>query len=228
MTNDSLDDILTKVSAIVSQTTTTDDTSTEYGLWKTYANMAQKEWAETYEWPSLFREYHTKTTSTSANATVTLPGDFRKLAGFPKATEDGSNTYDYIEIDPLRKDQYDAGDRYCYVVHGTADAALYFHPSTSNLLFASGASIYVPYWKSPASLASPANVIECPNPEYMVQRIIAYAWESREDARYLQAKAEAEKLLSRMLEFEMSKGEGHTNRIQTEAQSRYGFRLGRD
>lgn len=224
MANDTLNDIIVKVSAVVSQTTSVTDTSTEYGLWRSYVNMAQKEWAETYDWQVLFTEYNTMTSNASGNATIAMPGNFRKLSGYPKITDDGTNTHEYSLIDPQKKTMMGAGEFYSYLLHSAGGVNLIVNPGT----LASGASIFVSYWKSPASLVSPANVVDCPNSDYLVQRTIAYVWESREDNRFPQAKAEADKILSRLLEMENTQGQAYDNKIIMNEERNFNFRLGRD
>lgn len=221
---DTLNDVLTKVSAVVSQTTDVTNTSDEYGLWRSYANMAQKEWSEVYNWPSLYKEYNTQTSNPSGNATIQLPADFRKLSGYPRLTADGTTTNEYPEISPQVKGKYNSEDEYCYVLNSSGKYYLIVNPGTA----VSGASIFVSYWRSPASLCSPADIIDCPNPDYMVQRIIAQVWESREDARFPQAKAEAEKILSRLLEAEVTPSYAYDNRVLTQEEKSYDFKIGRD
>jgi hypothetical protein len=103
------------------------------------------------------------------------------------------------------------------------------NPGTTSGHLESGASIYVPYYAYPASLASPANQVSCPNPDYLVQGVIGDIWEAREDARFQQAKAEADMILKNMLEKEFTPNEASANdRVKTVEQTRYGFRLGRD
>ena len=46
------------------------------------------------------------------------------------------------------------------------------NPATSDKQLASGASIKVLYFSTPASLASPADVVTCPNPEYLIEGVI--------------------------------------------------------
>lgn len=224
MVNDTLNDVITKVSAVVSQSTSVTNTSDEYALWRSYVNMAQREWAELSDWRALYKEYNTRTSNPSGNATIVLPADFRKLSGFPRITADGTTTDEYTEIDPQTKGMYKADDKYCYLLDDTTNKYLIVNPGT----LVSGASIFVSYWKSVASLASPANVVECPNPDYLVQRTIAYVWEAREDNRFPQAKAEAEKILSRLLEQENTRGFAYDSRILTREEKNYSFRIGRD
>ena len=93
----------------------------------------------------------------------------------------------------------------------------------------SGASCKVPYYFSPQSLASPANTVDIPNADYLVQRTIAYLWEAREDPRFPQAKAEAEKILSNMIEYENVFGRAsHDDSVRTVEETRAQFRFGRD
>ena len=227
MAADSLNDIEKKVSAVVSQTTTVTDTSDEYSLWKNYINMAQKEWAESYDWQSLYKEYNTLTTTLGTNAqaaTITLPADFRKLAGFPKIVHSAATDDEYGQIDPQKKTMMASGTHFCFLLNDGASTYLVVSPGT----LMSGASVFVPYWRSPASLVSPANVVDCPNPDYLVQRTIAYIWESREDSRFPQAKAEADKILSRLLENENAQGYAYDTRITTPEERSFSFRLGRD
>lgn len=224
MAHDTLNDILVKVSGIVSQTTDVTDTSDEYALWRSYANIAQKEWAETFEWPQLYAEYSTRTSTSTGNATVALPTDFRKLAAFPRITYDGSDTADFPEISPLSQSQYLSTEKYVYRLDTSTGAYLYVHPAT----LASGASIFIPYWRSPASLVSPANQVDCPNPDYMVRRITGLVWEAREDQRFQQANAEAQRILANLLEFENAHGVAYNDVIPTVEESRYNFRIGRD
>ena len=118
-----LDNVIVKISAIVSQTTDVTDTSDEYGLWRSYVNMAQNEWAETYDWQTLYKEYNGKTTTEgtdASSATIPLPTDFRKLAGFPKITNTGTVTDEYPQIDPQKKTMMAAGEEYCFLIKSGA------------------------------------------------------------------------------------------------------------
>jgi len=223
MANNTLNDIIVKVSSIVSQEIDVVSDSDEYALWRAYVNMAQNEWGEVSEWSTLYTEYNANTTTTS-QATIELPSNFRKLAGYPKVSGSQS-TNEYQEIDPVRKGQYGVSDKYCYRFTQSGKDYLVIHPTDT---FASGASIFVPYWRSLASLVSPTDVVECPNADYLVQRTVALVWESREDARFQQAKAEAEKILARMIEYDVAKGAGYDNTVQTPENAHYSFRIGRD
>lgn len=185
-----------------------------------YLNMSQNEWAEAYGWPTLYKEVNTMTSQATGNVTLSLPSDYRKLDGFLKINE--GTDFEYPLIDPTSRSQYAATDKYCYLLGYPGNYSLVINPMPG-----SGASILYSYWASPASLASPTNVSLCPDPAYLVQRSIAYLWESRDDGRFPQAKAESEKILSRMLEFEVTKGHSYDNTIKTE-EFKSGFRIGRN
>jgi len=214
-----------RIAAIVDQSSTAPTAgSSSWNLRLKYLNMAQREWEEAYDWSTLYKEYNTLTSNSSGGPTISMPSDFRKLAGYPKITADGSNTDEYPEIDPQTKEQYLSTDEYCYVLGNDKDGySLIINPATP----VSGASIFIPYWAAAASLASPADVSMCPDPNYLVQRSVAQLWEARGDPRFPQAKSEAEKLLQRMVEQENTRGYGYHNEVK-HAEDKKSFRWGRD
>ncbi len=187
--------------------------------------MAQREWAETYDWRSLYRENDSVISTSTGNASVVLPDDFRKLAAPPRIAYDGATVKDFPEIRPQEKGMYDSTDKYIYIL-GDQNAGFTMYVNAGTL--ASGASIHLPYYRSPASLVSPVDVAMCPNPEYLVQRALAYVWESQADERFPQAKFEADKILQKMLEYEQVYGEANENRVYTvERKAFKSFRWGK-
>lgn len=92
----------------------------------------------------------------------------------------------------------------------------------------SGASLHYSYWANAATLASPSDVSMCPNPEFLVQKSLEYYWRAVDDPRFQNAKADAETILLRMLESELTKGPSYDSRILTYEQTRSSFRLGLD
>lgn len=225
--NITLDGIQSRVASIVDQNEDTSDLSSAvYSLRRTYANMAEREWAETYDWQSLYRESHSIISTSTGNASVALPTDFRKLAAMPRITFDGATTESFPEIRPQERGMYDPVSARYVEILGDQSTGYIMYVNSSVLT--SGASVMVPYYRSPASLVSPSNVAMCPNPEYLVQRTLAYVYESKRDSRFSSTKAEADKILQRMLEFEQVKGEAYNDRIQTtERKNFYGFRWGK-
>jgi hypothetical protein len=225
-------EIQNRIAAYVDQKPTSPtDTSDEWNLRLKYINMAQSEWGELYDWPNLYTEYNTMTSTATGNATVALPTDFRKVASYPKAVPDGSNDYEYAEIRPQEKERRSTTDRYFYLYGDESAGYSYvFNPGTSGGQFTSGASIFISYYAEPASLASPTDVSKCPDADFLTQRSIAYLLEARQDPRFQIAKLDAEKSLQRMLERENTHSEANDDksRIKTVEETRYGFRIGRD
>lgn len=224
--NISLDNIQGKIAAIIDKNEDTADiSSADYSLRREYINMAQGEWAETYDWQSLYRESNLRVSTSTGNASVVLPADFRKLAAFPRIAYDGVTTENFPEIRPQDKHMYDSTDRYVYLLGDQNTGHIMFVNAGT---LASGASINLPHYISPSSLVSPANIAMCPNPEYLVQRTLAYLWEADADQRFPQAKVEADKILQKMLEFEQTPGEAQENRVYTVERKQFNsFRWGK-
>ena len=200
--------------------------SDDYSLRLSYINRAQREWAEISDWQVLYDEYNVLVSTSTGNASIALPNNFRKLASVPLIPYNSTDTDKYLEVLPQQDNQYNDYDNRVWVL-GSPNEGYTLRVFGSTL--ASGASVKVPFYRSPASLASPANIPTVPNAEYLVQRVVSYVWESREDARFPQAKAEADKILQNMLEYEnVYNRASDYDRIKTVEQTRYNFRLGRD
>lgn len=222
-----LNDIVSQVIHKVSQTTTVDDTSEEYGLITSFTNQSQQEAWDAYDWPFKYAEYNTRTSTSTGNCSIALPANFGKLAGYPNICDDGTVTSQFLEIEPYDREQYDTSKRYAYVLNDSGVNTLIVHPVTTNGQLASGASIYIPYYKSLSSLVSPANSTQFPHTDYLVKRTIAHIWEAREDGRYPTMKADADNMLGRIIEEVTSRGVGYMNAIPT-ANDKYNFRIGKD
>lgn len=161
--------------------------------------------------------------TSTGNASIVLPTDFRKLAGYPLITFDGTTTDQYPEVLP-QEDGYDANERRIWLL-GNPNSRYIMRVFGATL--ASGASVKVPYFAAAVSLASPADISEVPNSEYLVQDCIAQLWESREDPRFPQAKADADRLLQNMLTFEQTHNKASDwNRVKTWEETKYGMRWG--
>ena len=115
--NLSLDNIQGRIAAILDKNEDTADiTAADYSLRREYINMAQHEWAETYDWRSLYRESNIRVSTSTGNASVVLPSDFRKLANFPRITFDGVTSEYFPEIRPQEKYMYADTDRYITIL----------------------------------------------------------------------------------------------------------------
>lgn len=227
--SNTVDDIQSRVAAIVDQDNdTTNISSSDYSLRLNYINRRERMWSETGKWQALYKEYNTLTSTNSGNASVSLPTDFRFIASYPIITYDGANTEEFKEIKGQEEKQYT--DKYVKIM-GNPNSGYYMvvNPQTTSGFMASGASICVKYFATPASHASPTDAVVCPNPDYLVQGVVADVWEAREDARFQQAKVEANRILQNMIEFETTPSQASANdRVKTVEETKYGFRLGRD
>lgn len=224
----SVDETQSRVAAIADQDENTANLSaTDYSLRLKYINMALREWAETWNWQTLFNEYNMLVSTSTGNASIVLPREFRKLAGYPKITYDGSDTKEFPDVLPQEDGQYEDTDDRIWIL-GNPNTGYVMRVFGVTLV--SGASVKVPYFASPGSLASPANIAEIPNTDYLVQRTLAYVWEAREDARFPQAKAEAERILRNMIEVEETYNVASVHgRVRTYEETRFNdFRWGRD
>lgn len=219
-----VDSIQSRVAAIIDQDENTSNIdSSDYSLRLSYINRSLFRWAEIQDWQVLFKEFNGIISTSTGNASVVLPTDFRKLAGYPKIVTDGTTTHEYSEVLP-QEDGYEPSERRLWIL-GNPNSRYIMRVFGATL--ASGASVKVPYWSSPVSLASPANIAEIPNTEYLVQDCVAQVWESREDNRFPQAKADAERILQNMMTFENTHNKASAyNRVKTVDEVKYGMRWG--
>lgn len=220
-----LDDLQSEIASLVDQDSDTSAISTDdYTLRTNYINRALREWSEIGQWQTLYKRFNSFISTSTGNASVVLPADFRKLASYPHIVNPDTANEEFPEVLP-QDDQLGSNDHRVWIMgNPNSGYVMRVHGTT----LASGASIMVPYYATVTSLASPANVAEIPNPEYLVQRTVASIWEGREDPRFPQAKAEADRILANMLErentpnFASSWSEVHT------VDDRVGFRWGQD
>lgn len=194
-----------------------------------YINMAQSEAYQLYDWKFLYKEYSTKTSTNSGNASITMPSDFRTLAGYPKITYDEVNSAEFPEVRAQERFSKSASSNFVYFLGNPGDNYTMVVNTNSGQL-PSGASIFVPYYSSGVSLTTVTDVSMIPDVDYLVSRSVAFLWEASEDDRFPQAKAQAEKILQRMLEREnvFSEANNDESQVRTVEERRYGFRLGRD
>lgn len=226
MSTISVDEIQGHVASLVDQDSDTSAISTDdYALRLNYINRALKEWSEISDWQTLYKEFNSLVSTSAGNASIVLPNDFRKLASFPRIGNVGTADDAFVETLPQEDGQYGESDHRVWVL-GNPRSGYILRVFGASLV--SGASVKVPYYASPQSLASPANIAEIPNPEYLVQKTVAYLWEGREDPRFPQAKAEAERILQNMIEHENVFGRAANYDTVKTVEMRTDFRIGRD
>lgn len=188
-------------------------------------NRALIDWRDTSDWDAL-KKVHNGRVSVAGGASYVLPTDFNKLDGFPRIAWDGTSTDRFPVVDPSRTDLLTDSSHYVNVFTNDRDTkVMYIHAPT----LSSGASVQFTYWKSPMTLSSATDVIEVPDPTFIVQRALYYLYKGREDGRFPEAKVESEKILARMLENESSRGLAYNDRsIPNYLEEKHSFRIGRD
>lgn len=212
-------------SEIDQSSTSPADTTDDWAVRRTFVNRSLVDWAETNDWQILFTELSSRTSVGSSLATISMPTDFRKPAGFVKITRDGTETHEYAEIDPATKGQYLANDRYVYFLRSGPTVNMIINPPS----IVSGASIYIPYQRSPGSLASPVSVTVIPDDTYLVQKTLYYLYKATEDARFVEADQQADLILQRLLESENTPSPAsQSDRAKTWLETKHNFRVGRN
>lgn len=196
----SVDWIQSQIAAICDQDERTSQIAArDYALRLNFINTALQEWAEQHPWDALYREYNLLVSTSTGNASIALPTDFRKPASAPVATYNGTDTFEF----PITRSQdsrnYD--DDYKRVEF-TGNYQDNYVMRVYGVTLSSGASVKIPYYMSVQSLVSPADITEIPNPDYLVKRATSMWFFSREDPRYQEMKDEAATILGNLIEYE--------------------------
>ena len=197
---------------------------TDWNIRKNALNRALIDWENSNEWDSLKVVFNGKVT-VAGFATLGLPNNFKKLDGFPGIVWDGATFDEFPVVDPSTNRKYLDSDRFVNVFDNASDGkSMYIHAQT----LASGASVQFTYYKSPQSLASAIDIVEVPDPTYIVQRALYYIYKGREDGRFPEAKVEADRILARMIENQAARGLAYKDRSIPNQLDNKGFRIGRD
>lgn len=198
---------------------------TDWNIRLNALNRSLIDWRDSNDWDSL-KVVHNGLVSVSGGASYVLPANFNKIDGFPRIVWDGITTNEFPVVDPSRNGHFLDSDKFVNLFTNDRDTkVMYIHSGT----LSSGASVQFTYYKSPQSLASAADIIEVPDPTYIVQRSLYYIYKGREDGRFPEAKVEADRILARMLENENSRGLAYQDRrVPNELDNKFSFRIGRD
>jgi len=220
--------IMQKVSSTVNQAAEIPTLGgSEYTLWLEFINRGLEEWAGSHDWEELKTICQPVVLSTSV-ATVPLPLNFAKLSGDSVLYVDGLTEGEHFpNIRYEQRGLYNSTDKYTYILGNSSDGYnLIFHPAT----LASGASLLVEYYATPTSLASPADVPNIPDPQYLVDRTIAFIFESRSDGRFQQQEVKAREKLLQMIDRSIDAKYSDYNNPSPVLDSlqKRGFRVGRD
>lgn len=228
MARKNVTDIMRQIAGTVNQEATAPTAgSDEYNLWLQYLNRSQEEWSEAFDWESNRKYYWPSITGVSL-ASVALPLQYKKLAAAPLlygSTFDSPVEYSYI----LNEDEqmYGAQDRYVKLTGDISTGkSLVFHPAT----LASGASLCIQYFAYPSTLSSASQYVSMEDPQFIVDRTIAYIFESRSDPRFQIEETKARERLLGMIENandEKFNSYAATSYVPSTL-SRNSFRVGRD
>lgn len=201
--------------------------SDEYNLWLEYLNRAQDEWAQAYDWESSRKHFWPGVTGVS-QASISLPEQFNKLAA-PVLLYGGGRDkpiqYSYI-LDE-NEEMYAPTDTYVKLTgDNSAGKTLIFNPGT----LVSGASLYIQYFANPSTLSSLTQYMAMDDPQYAVDRTIAYIFESRSDPRF---QIEESKATDRLLMMVENSNDAKFNSYAAQSYipstlGRNSFRVGRD
>ena len=187
-------------------------------------NRAYQEWGGAYDWESLRKEIFLGVTGVS-QASISLPADFKKFALQPVLFGASSWTQgeSWPEIKPEDRRMYSETERYIYLLGGRENQTMIWHPGT----LSSGASIMISYFSFPTLLSSATDTVLMSDPEFLVERTVAYILETRSDPRYQQAESKAREKLLQMVDEENNRGYSLNDMVKNTEQVA-GFRIGRD
>ena len=218
----SLTDIQTQISSEIDGNASISSTSSEWGARLAPINRSLFDWGDSYDWSQLKKIHNGAISTATGNASYALPADFKRTIGYVKVAYDSQE--DFPINPPEWNYRYTDTDRYVNILGNDYDnKVLFIHGVT----LSSGTSIQFTYFASPISLSSTGQLTECPDPTFLVQRTLYYIYKSREDARFPEAKVEADKILARMIENENTKGLGYVDR-SVPVTPLVSFRIGRD
>lgn len=187
-------------------------------------NRALNDWAETYDWSQLKKVHNGLISTASANASYVMPSDFRRADGYPLIAWDGRTTTNFPIADASNNYQLGVNDLFVNIL-GNDSSGYVMYINSPGLV--SGASVQFIYWATPASLTTQTQSTECPDPSYIAQKALYYIYKQREDARFPEAKSEADRILARMIEAENSSGIGFMSK-RVNSSPLASFRVGRD
>lgn len=180
---------------------TTDD---EYTVALRLANEAINRW-EHYDntyWKELFNTLQNAddgdSTIVTAQVDYEAPSDLREVGGAVKVIDSSNNVIQHYPIVEPNEVQFKGdGETYCYFT-GDSINGFTLHlsqPPTSNL---SGKSIDYVYYKQATKFAAADDVSECPDPYFLINRMLAQRFRASRNPYYQSAKNDAENALGQM------------------------------
>lgn len=219
-------DIQSRISTMVDQSVTPPTVGTaEWNIRANFINRSIEEWANAYNWDALRKGVYLSVTSGAGS--IALPVDFRKMTGFPRLYGSSTETFGepWPEIQSNEVYLKTSDDHFFYILGNRSNGhTIIWNPGT----LASGSSLYIEYWAFPQGASESTSVFEIPDPEFLVDRAMAYILQSRNDARFQQFESQAREKLLLMVENENEKSRAYRNKIDTPENMFFQFRVGRD
>lgn len=220
-----ISEIQDRIATVIDHSATGPASSTNEFAWRLkFINRAYQEWSGAYDWEALRKERFLSITGVS-QASLSLPADFKRMALQPILF--GNNSWvkgeSWPEIKPEDRNLYTETERYFYTLGSRENHTLVWNPGT----LASGASLLISYFSFPTLLSQTTDTVLMSDPEFLVERTIAYILETRSDPRYQQAEAKAREKLLQMVDEENNRGYSLDDYVKT-TERKMGFRWGRD
>ena len=223
-----LNSLISDISSVVDQTTTVPTQGgAEWNLRKSWINRAVEEYGHAYDWEALRKIAWISVTGVSQGS-LTMPMDFRKMARMPLYFSSGvAGGEEWSEIVPDEIGAYNSTDKFFYMLGDRGSGrTMIWNPAT----IASGASLMITYFSFPTSLTSPADTVLLENPEFLINRTIAYIFEARSDSRFQGFEARARDNLLQMADSQNdpSRAKGTNAFVGITVNKMLNWRIGRD
>ena len=216
-----LEQILQRIGGYVDQNAST-PTGTNLTSRVNYVNRAYNEWAASYDWGQL-TEKATLTADTASNVSFALPSNYRKpMSALYYYSATLPEEYKIIP----REERFDINRYTTY--NSNRVAWVDGDPSAGYSMgvfkaFASGVSLVMDIQVYPSSLATLPEIPVIDDPEYLVDRAIAYVLEARSDSRFPTMRANADRKLATMLERQNAGNKGMKNTIPMDVSFAIGY-----
>ena len=216
-----LEQILQRVGGYVDQDTTT-PTGTDLTSRTNYVNRAYNEWAASYDWEQL-TQATTLTADGASNVSFALPSTYRKpMSSINYYSAKVPQQYAIIprneRFDVSRWSNYN-NNKVAWIDGDPSNG----HSITTYKGFASGVSLVMDIQVYPTSLISLTDQPVIDDPEYLVDRAIAYVLEARSDSRFPTMLANADRKLQTMLERQNAGNKGMKNTIPMDVSFAIGY-----
>jgi len=178
-------------------------TGTELTTRTDFANQAVMDAAALYR----FDEFNDRYVIGHTCASVTLPSNFRELIAVPTEDLGNGSKREFPAIRWSELSEKNSSDYYCYLQGNPSSGfTLVFNGLTTQT------TLTILFQRYPSGMATLTDICELPDPEYVRAKVVSYVLQSRSDARFPQAEADAQRRLSNMIGRQMIQAKGGTNR----------------